>query len=598
MQDGTKDRASKSGRALRSFWLVEIDRCNKWHEAWRARAEQICKRYENKGVRSQNNFNILWANTEVLGAAILQREPKPSVSRRYKDKDQTGREVSEILERALLFSQDQYDMLGQLEYVSKDNLLPGFGTARVRYETETEDEEIREYLQPTETLDGSGEVAFTFTKDGAEVTPEFDEVGAYVPSTAENIVYEGVRCEAIAWDKFRWEPARTWGDVSYCVIELLLDRDQLREEFGRARGNEIKLSHRSEGLSEHEADKALVYEVWDKRHRRILFFSEGYHDGPIEVRDDELKIENFWPWPEPYWATLTSKQLVPIADFLFYQDQANELDTITGRIDVVVDALKVRGVYDSSFQELEKVLETGDNVMTPVLDFARLFQGKGDLSSVMAMMPLNELRAVLSALYEAREATKQIIYEITGISDIVRGSSMASETATAQRIKGQYANLRLNKRAERMQHFISSLYQIQAEIIANHYQVDTLAQITGKEITPEIEAILRSDVLRSYKVAVESDSMLVSDEEADKESRMEFMQAFQGALSTVMPMIQSGMPIELAKEMLLFTVRGFKQARELEDAIEMAFTQQPQMPPGMPQDPMQQAPIGNVVPFQ
>ena len=35
----------------------------------------------------------------------------------------------------------------------------------------------------------------------------------------------------------------------------------------------------------------------------------------------------------------------------------------------------------------------------------------------------------------ARQECKQVIYEVTGLSDIIRGASNAQETATAQTIK-------------------------------------------------------------------------------------------------------------------------------------------------------------------
>jgi hypothetical protein len=38
-----------------------------------------------------------------------------------------------------------------------------------------------------------------------------------------------------------------------------------------------------------------------------------------------------------------------------------------------------------------------------------------------------------------------MIYEVTGISDIVRGQGNAQETATAQEIKSQWGSLRIRK---------------------------------------------------------------------------------------------------------------------------------------------------------
>jgi hypothetical protein len=54
-------------------------------------------------------------------------------------------------------------------------------------------------------------------------------------------------------------------------------------------------------------------------------------------------------------------------------------------------------------------------------------------------MPIDGLAKIVLQLVEQREQVKQTIYEVTGISDIVRGASKADETATAQQIKGRWA---------------------------------------------------------------------------------------------------------------------------------------------------------------
>ena len=46
-------------------------------------------------------------------------------------------------------------------------------------------------------------------------------------------------------------------------------------------------------------------------------------------------------------------------------------------------------------------------------------------------------------LYQQREQIKAVIYELTGLSDIARGASKASETLGAQQLKSQWGSIRL-----------------------------------------------------------------------------------------------------------------------------------------------------------
>ena len=96
-----------------------------------------------------------------------------------------------------------------------------------------------------------------------------------------------------------------------------------------------------------------------------------------------------------------------------------------------------------------------------------------DKSNAVIADNLKEIAGLLTA-YKAREDIKGQIYEITGISDIIRGQTAASETATAQQIKGQYAGLRLKSMQETVALFASELLRIKAQIVCTKYQDQTI----------------------------------------------------------------------------------------------------------------------------
>ena len=68
--------------------------------------------------------------------------------------------------------------------------------------------------------------------------------------------------------------------------------------------------------------------------------------------------------------------------------------------------------------------------MVPASDVLPLMQA-GGLEKAIWLWPIERIAGVLVHLYTQRESIKTTIFEITGIADIMRGSSAASETLGA-----------------------------------------------------------------------------------------------------------------------------------------------------------------------
>jgi F0F1-type ATP synthase membrane subunit b/b' len=84
----------------------------------------------------------------------------------------------------------------------------------------------------------------------------------------------------------------------------------------------------------------------------------------------------------------------------------------------------------------------------------------------------------LKELNDQRNASKQVIYEITGISDIMRSASDPNETFGAQKIKTQWGTQRLQRMQKEIQRYIRDLIRMKAEIIAEKFQIETLEKMT------------------------------------------------------------------------------------------------------------------------
>ncbi len=597
----TREEATKLGGEAK-FWQGQLALAETDEKTWIDNGKEVVRRYKGekeKLVRSGNKrFNILYSNTETLKAALFARMAKPDVRRRFADKDPIGKQVAEIIERATEFCDDSYDAEREFEKGIEDYLLPGRGVVRVCYEAETaQGDDKKDYVAKQELYD------------------------KYWP-----------------WDDFRHEPAKVWSDVTWIAYRHRMSRQALRDNFQK--GNDPRATLIKEEVDsiplnwtpKAEDDKlpdaykrAEVWEVWDLETRTRIWVVNGYKE-VCRKDPDPYKLEQFFDIAEPLQAITANDTFIPRPEFESYRDQADGLDEIEGRIDRLTRALKRRGVYDATITELKRLSKAADNEFIPVKNYADLTT-KGGLAAAFQSEDLSIIATVLTELHSQRDLRVQTIYEVVGIADIMRGSSDPRETLGAQKIKAQFGGNRLKKRQDKVQKWIRNTLRLKAEIIAEHFEPQKLAEITGfkwesmppslqpglaggatmspmmeaagqqsgvpgsmppmqpqmqpaeppsveGKITPEMIQILRSDKLRSYRIDIETDSTVFEDAEAEKQGRTELLKSISEFMVAWVPIVQ-GQPalLPLAFEMLAFGVRGFKAGRQLEESIEQAKLQ-------------------------
>ena len=560
---------------------------------WEARTKKIIRRYRDDTRSASGNdtakFNILWSNVQTLIPAVYSKMPKANVSRRFGDNDPIGRVASILVERALDFEIEHYtDFRSTMRHAVEDRFLGGRGVAWVRYEPHVV--EVPGMPETPENDDG-----LQVTEDADEAESQDFTAGEVGPM--EQIEYECAPTDYVHWADFGHSVARTWEEVTQVWRWVYMTKDALIERFGEEAAKNVPLDSGPDPLSNYassqkEYTRAKICELWDKETAKVYWFSKQGNKF-IDVRDDPLDLEQFFPCCKPLYATMTSDSLVPVPDFVLYQDQANELDILSDRIDGLVKSLRVRGVYDSSVPALQRLLTEGDNNSLIPVDKWMAFSEKGGLKGAIDLLPLDTLANALLQCYRARQEIKQQIYEITGLSDILRGASVASETATAQQIKGQFASLRLRSMQEEVALFASDLIRLKAQIICTKFQPQTILQYAAasqmqpvdQQMIPQALQLLKDKPLRNFRIEVAADSLVQLDEAAMKRERTEFIGAFAGFLQQAMPVAQSSPEMTpVLMEIMKFGISAFKSSQELEGVIDQTLDQikqkmaQPQPP--------------------
>lgn len=439
------------------YWLAEIRAAKKRNEQWCDWGKKVVQQYRDERDRAMGmnrddqKVNILWSNTEVLKAALFASLGKPDVRRRFPKPGrdmEVAKQVAILLENALNTAIDKGDEEYEVARAVEDMLLPGRGVVWM------------------------------------EIDREEDEDG-YIASVDCKSVHVG-------WKDFLQGSGTRWKDLPWVARGHIYTRDDLKENFPE-HGDRVPLNHEADGYSETDRKKqpelfkrARVWEIWDKGKKERLFVAEDY-EFVLRRTPDPYRLEGFFPCPRPLIAVETTDSAVPIPEYTLYQDQAEELNRITRRIFRLIDMLKVRGVYDASADEAEVLHDlrhAADGEFLPYKGAMSLAE-RGGLQGAYFFWPMSETIAALQQLYQQRDQLVQAIYEITGISDILRGATDPKETATAQRIKGQFGSMRLQKRQREVQRFVRDIYRMKAELIAEHYPPEQLEEMTGILLPPE-----------------------------------------------------------------------------------------------------------------
>ncbi|MGO7279384.1 hypothetical protein ACCT18_29475 [Rhizobium ruizarguesonis] len=600
-----------------AHWQQELERGQRYFKSWVDRCTKIEKIYlqqADQANAAKRRFPMLWANISVLQPAVYARVPQPVVERRFKDSQPVARMASELVERNLAFTADDADLDSLMRAVRDDFLLCARGTVWLRYEADFEPLDIGVEPSNAPALDMQGD-------DGGP--------------TPEQITDERVCIDYVHWSDFLHSPARRWKDVTWVARRVPMTDEEFDKRFPEGRAslaaNGAGSNHGTNQTERAQNEgKTYVWEIWCKSENYTVWIAEG-SPVALEVSEPPLKLARFFPCPRPAFGTLSTSSLIPVPDYVYYQQQCDEIDMLTKRVNKLTDQLRLKIFYPSGDGSVSPAIEKAmrpenDTVMVPIPEWAA-FTDKGG-SNAIVTLPIDEVQKVIVACIEVRKQLVEDVYQITGISDIVRGDTQASETATAQRIKSQWGSIRIRDRQAELARFARDIVTLAGEIICDQFQPETLMLVSGiqlptaaqkqqvemqmqqqqmaqqqaamraqqmgqpapppqpPQLPPEMQKmmeqptidevvqLLRNDSVRGFRIDIETDSTIEPDEDAEKQRRMEFVQMVGGFMQQAGAIAQqTPMLVPVMVETLLFAARGFRAGRQLENTLEQVGAQ-------------------------
>ncbi len=539
-----------------SLWHDELKASQKMLDSFSKTGDKVVNRFKGRHGGTQDTaesnmsrLNLFHSNVVTTQATMFGQIPKIDVSRRFADaEDDAARVASEMMERVLnidlVNNSESYDAV--MRSALQDRLLSGLGVGRVRYDVQTA------------------------MVEGVEV-----------------LVREQALTDYVYWGDVLWSWSRNWADLRWVAFRNFLTKDEVAKKFGEEMAENLpyknqKVSSTDDGQDDNTQSgawlKAEIWEIWDKQKREVVMVCMGY-DKVLKTTPDPLKLKNFFPCPPFLMANATTQLYVPLADFVLTQDLYNEIDKLNQRISIITEAVRVVGVYNASATNLNQMFSQGkDNTLIPVENWA-LFGENGGVAGQIDWVPIQDVVNTLDKLRELRAENIALLQQITGMSDVSRGSLDNQYEGVGQtQIKARMGSVRMTDMQQQFANFASGLMQLKAEVISTHFSPQTIVTMANMEnsmdaeLIPQAIELIKNPKSLAMRVLIRPESIAMEDLAALKSERTEFITALATFMQSAAPLMQedpAAKPFLL--KMLQWTLAGFKGSYEIEGVMDKAI---------------------------
>jgi hypothetical protein len=283
--------------------------------------------------------------------------------------------------------------------------------------------------------------------------------------------------------------SRNWSEVTWVAAASYLTRSEARDRFRPYSGDayqdaEYKVDKEANEVGgADKRERAKFWEIWHKGEKRVVWVAKGCED-ILDEDDPHLDLRDFFPCPQPAYGTVQRGSLVPVPDVMQYKDQLDELNSLTTRIHAIAQCLRVRGFYPSGSTEIGEAVqaamanESPGRVLVPISNWAAF----GGTSEVIIWMPIDVIAQTLTQLVSTRQQIIQDIYQIMGLSDLMRGATDPRETLGAQDLKAQYGSSRVRDKQGELVRLARDLVEICGEIIFQKFDDDTIVEMSQTQL--------------------------------------------------------------------------------------------------------------------
>lgn len=594
MAEQAKDEKTSTKYTF-DYWTDELKRSKEDREELENLGTTSINVYKGEGLLdgAERRMNIWYSVIATLIPAHFSKIPKVNVDLRKKTGDEIANLTGIAWERSTQYAiEEDFDFKAEAYDSILQYFLIGQGVLKARYEPEFQDKPYKQSLRKQEDgsyLNDKGEV---YEGDEPEKDPEGEFY--YANKNVETKTAERAVLNSINFKDYRESPARKETEVAWKADRVYLTRQGVTRLIGEELANTCDYNSRPDDKKDVNKNKTQKYEgkaefweIWCEESGNIYHYHNGGTKGKIcEASDPPIKYHDFYPYVKLDAIKVTGTN-VPISLFKENKDLILEVERLTGRIHATTIAIRANSIYDKALGDKVEDLLKGDLKMIPAT-LSATARAKGGLAGAIHPLPIDPYIKSLDILIQAREGALAKLYENLAASELMRGSSQAVKTATANQLESNYTSVRHSVGRENVVEFLTSGIKLIGEIVAEAFSSETIfetangAELIAKLPQPQpvqgqlpippnpMEQWQRitdglKEPTRRYKLDIESDSLVELDQRADRQERTDCMASIGSFLGQVQPMLEQNPEMAgFLKGMVKFVTRNYKAGKEIE----------------------------------
>lgn len=600
-------RALQAEKYTGRYWASEIKASADRHNDFSNQAKESINQYGAKKEFEdvERKLNVWWFVVQTLLPAYFSQTPKAEVNLRRLSGNQLFQHGALLLERNVQYSMDEHF---DFEHVGVNSalqfLLTGRAVIWARYDPviEENETEFRLIKTPEGLVDGQGK---PFAGEESEV---YRRGRGYFSKTVQRKkLSEKAVLDVVQYCDYFESDGRNEAEIEWRARRAYLSEDDVVKLFGGDIARQVEfnsypevIEKRRDGTRDLYEGKAEFFEIWCEESQKLYWVHKNGKQNICESGDPPVTYEGFYPCSVIH-QNVTPDSNIPVSDFVHVRDQVLEVERLTTRIHAITQAIRTNHVYDKALgSELEQLL-SGDLKMIPAKNWPQ-YKGRGGLAAGVESLNIDPFVKALQVVIQARESALTKLFESVKASDLLRGASDPTKTATANRIENHWSSLGLKIRQNMFAKFISDGLSKLGCIISQQFSPETILEVAdAQEVfngAPHdyglaVCEVLRSDSLKRYRIKVAADSMVQLDELQERQDAVDLMASAGSFFEQMQGMIEKYPPLaRLAMRLMQFTIRRYKGGKELEGdfiaglkAVEMLAQQQQQKAMQQPPDP-------------
>lgn len=629
-EDGLATTLGEARKVKR--WVQEIKFYETKSQQWHEKGKKILRRYkDDRSPREQKvpRYNILWSLVESTLPALYGQNPKPDIERRFRDKDDLGRISSMVLERSISYFVNE-SFGDAVRQAVKDRVLPGRGLVWVRYEPHFKDADENEETAEegfeitdnvTETNEGSSEDAEEPEQEVSNELVAWDYVHWQDFGYSFGRTWDEVPA---CWRKVyltREELEKRFGEEIGSKITLDYSPHDLKDnkydevekkatiyeiwDKASKKALWIHKDYHSAPLDEQD-DPLELQDFWPFP---MPLFATLANDDCIPVPDyveyqdqaaelDELtsrigsitkavKVAGVYDKSasgiERVLAEGVENQLIPVDQWAIFAEK--------GGMKGVMELLPMQDILNTLLG-LYKCRDQVKQDLYEISGSADIMRGQSDPDETATAQGIKAQFGTMR-LNDKQEQVKRFCRDLVRIGTQIIANHFSIETI--KKICGVQLLTEQEKQLVQLRMKMMQSFQQQQKNLQQHQQQqgvmppplqppqlpplpdwlqkcdpEDMEELMENPTWEEVAKLFKDEITLSYKIDIETDSTIKYDQEADKDSRIQFLEAVGKFISSATQNTNPDLAPLLGK-LLEFGVRGFRVGKELETAFDIAI---------------------------